>query len=123
MPAKADAFCDRTKQQRPGTRGEYVRACVDSLALAYRKTLEGLEDVLGRRIGVIHIVGGGTQNELLNQMTADACRRPVLAGPVEATALGNVLVQARALDGSASSLEELRARVAAAARPVRYLPR
>lgn len=96
MPPKIEAFCKSTGQRPPSTRGEFVRACLDSLALTYRKTLEGLEDVLGRKVSTIHIVGGGSQNELLNQMTADACDRPVLAGPVEATAIGNVLVQAMA---------------------------
>jgi rhamnulokinase len=88
--------------------GEVVRACLESLALTYRKTIEGLERVLGRKIGVIHIVGGGTQNELLNQMTADACNRPVIAGPVEATAIGNMLVTAIAL-GDIANLGEGRA--------------
>jgi rhamnulokinase len=96
MPHKIEQFCQDTRQPAPITRGEYVRTCLESLALTYRRTLEGLEDILGRRVGVIHIVGGGCQNELLNQMTADACQRPVLAGPVEATAAGNILVQAMA---------------------------
>src|SRR5947208_12938305 len=96
MPKKIDDFCRRTKQTPPSDIGGYVRCCLDSLALTYRKTLEGLEDILGRRINTIHIVGGGTQNELLNQMTADACARTVVTGPVEATAIGNILVQAMA---------------------------
>src|SRR5258708_37652145 len=84
MPRKIEEFCRNTGQRPPNTRGEFVRACLDSLALTYRRMLEGLEDVLGRKIAVIHIVGGGSQNELLNQMTADACGRPVVAGTVEA---------------------------------------
>jgi rhamnulokinase len=96
MPQKIDRFCEQTRQPKPSNRGDYVRTCLDSLALTYRRTLEGLEDVLGRRIKTIHIVGGGTQNELLSQMTADACNRAVVAGPVEATAIGNILVQAMA---------------------------
>src|SRR5205807_1158795 len=80
----------------PNTRGEFVRACLDSLALTYRKTLDGLEDILGRKIAAIHVVGGGSQNELLNQMTAAACGRPVLAGPVDAPASGMPPVQAAA---------------------------
>lgn len=75
--------------------------------LTYRRTIEGLEDILGRKIKIIHIVGGGTKNELLNQMTADACGRTVVAGPVEATAIGNVLVQAMAV-GRVKSLAEAR---------------
>ncbi|HEX8323219.1 MAG TPA: rhamnulokinase family protein [Tepidisphaeraceae bacterium] len=94
MPQKIAEYCRKTGQPDPGTRGAFVRACLDSLALKYRQTLESLEDVLGRRIDVIHIVGGGAQNELLNQLTADVCERPVIAGPVEATASGNILVQA-----------------------------
>lgn len=94
MPQKIAAFCKKTGQADPGTRGATVRACIDSLALKYRQTLEGLEDILGKRIDTIHIVGGGAQNELLNQLTADVCGRPVVAGPVEATASGNILVQA-----------------------------
>jgi sugar (pentulose or hexulose) kinase len=108
MIPKIDRFCDETKQRRPGTRGEYVRTCLESLALTYRRTLEGLQDILGRKISVIHIVGGGTKNELLNQMTADACARPVIAGPIEATAIGNVLVQAEAV-GVVKSLADARA--------------
>lgn len=96
MPKKIAEYCRSTSQVIPQTRGEYVRACLDGLALSYRRSLKGLEDVLGRRIDVIHIVGGGVQNGLLNQMTADACNRPVVAGPVEATAIGNILVQAMA---------------------------
>jgi len=121
MPRKIEEFCKKTRQRPPGSRGEFVRACLDSLALTYRKTLEGLEDVLGRRIGAIHVVGGGCQNELLNQMTADACNRPVLAGPVEATAAGNILVQAMAT-GDVQSLEEARAIVHASFEVKRFEP-
>lgn len=107
MPSKIAAFCSSTKQTAPNSPGEFVRACLDSLALTYRRTLEGLEDLLGKRIDVIHIVGGGCQNELLNQMTADACGRTVVAGPVEATAIGNILVQAMAV-GEIKSLSDAR---------------
>jgi sugar (pentulose or hexulose) kinase len=122
MPAKIDQFCDQTRQKRPSNRGDYVRTCLESLALAYRRTLDGLQDVLGRKIDVIHIVGGGVQNELLNQMTADACGRIVLAGPVEATAIGNVLVQAMAT-GDVKSLVDARAIVRASFDVKRYEPR
>jgi rhamnulokinase len=108
FPIKIDRFCARTKQKTPATRGDCVRTCLDSLALTYRRTLQGLEDVLGRRINVIHIVGGGSQNDLLNQMTADATGRLVVAGPVEGTAMGNVLVQAMAV-GRIKDLAEARA--------------
>jgi rhamnulokinase len=108
MVPKIDEFCRDTQQHVPGTRGEYVRVCLESLALTYRRTLEGLEDILGRRLETIHIVGGGSRNELLNQMTADACGRRVVAGPVEATAIGNILVQAMAV-GAVRSLDAARA--------------
>ena len=94
MPTKIEEYCKKTKQKSPGTRGAYVRAALDSLALKYRATLEGLEDILGYKVDVIHIVGGGCQNELLNQLTADVCGKPVVAGPIEATAIGNILTQA-----------------------------
>ena len=107
MPQKIAEFCAKTAQPTPGNPGEFVRTCLEGLALTYRKTLDGLQDVLGRRINTIHIVGGGSQNELLNQMTADACKRPVVAGPVEATAIGNMLVTAMAT-GDVKSLDEIR---------------
>ncbi len=121
MPAKIERFCRDTKQRCPTTRGEFVRTCLEGLALTYRKTLEGLEDVLGRRIARIHVVGGGSQNELLNQMTADACEREVVAGPVEATAAGNVLVQAMATS-DVKSLADARAVVRASFDVKRYEP-
>ena len=122
MPVKIEEFCRSTGQRPPNTRGEFVRTCLDSLALTYRRTLEGLEDVLGREVSVIHIVGGGSQNELLNQMTADACNRPVVAGPVEATAIGNILVQAMAT-GDIKSLADARAVVLKSFEVKRYEPR
>ncbi|HEV2293924.1 MAG TPA: rhamnulokinase family protein [Tepidisphaeraceae bacterium] len=122
MPQKIDRFCEMTKQPKPGNRGDYVRTCLDSLALTYRRTLEGLEDILGRRINTIHIVGGGTQNELLSQMTADACNRVVIAGPVEATGIGNILVQAMAT-GDVKSLADARAIVRNSFDVKRYEPR
>jgi len=121
MPGKIERFCRDTKQRCPTTRGEFVRTCLEGLALTYRKTLEGLEDVLGRKIQRIHVVGGGSQNELLNQMTADACGREVIAGPVEATAAGNVLVQAMAT-GDVKSLADARAVVRASFDVKRYEP-
>jgi rhamnulokinase len=107
MPRKIVEYCRQTKQPTPENVGGFVRTCLDSLALTYRYRLDGLEEVLGRRIDVIHIVGGGVQNELLSQMTADACNRPVVAGPVEATAAGNILVQAMAT-GDVKSLSDAR---------------
>jgi rhamnulokinase len=81
-----------------------------------------LEEITGRKIDVVHIVGGGCQNELLNQMTADACGRPVVAGPVEATAAGNILVQAMAV-GAIKSVEEIRAVVRASFNVKRFEPK
>lgn len=121
MPAKIEQFCRQTNQSPPRTTGELVRTCLDSLALTYRRTLEGLEDVLGKKIGTIHIVGGGSQNELLNQMTADACARPVVAGPVEGTGIGNILAQALAT-GRVRSLPEMRRIVANSFEMKRYVP-
>jgi rhamnulokinase len=107
MPAAIRQFCRRTRQPIPASIGEISRCALESLALKYAEVLETLERIAGHRIEVIHIVGGGSRNGLLNQLAADACNRPVIAGPVEATALGNVLVQAMA-DGEISSLDQLR---------------
>jgi len=87
--------------------GAIARCIFESLALKYRRTVEQLERVSGIRIQTVHVVGGGSNNRLLCQMTANACGRPVIAGPVEATAIGNVLVQAMAL-GLMSTLEQAR---------------
>jgi rhamnulokinase len=122
MPRKIVDFCTKTGQTAPSTPGEFVRTSLEGLALTYRKTLEGLQDVLGRRINTIHIVGGGSQNELLNQMTADATSRPVVAGPVEATAIGNMLVTAMATN-DVESLEEIRQIVRQSFDVKHYAPR
>ena len=108
MPAAIREFCKMTGQAAPGSQGALVRCALESMALKYRTVLDCLEKVGGKPIEVIHIVGGGSRNSLLNQFTADACERPVAAGPVEATILGNVLLQARA-SGEISTLAELRA--------------
>jgi len=97
MPAALADFCRRSGQPAPDGVGGTVRCALESLALCYRWVLERLETLTGQRAEAIHIVGGGSQNALLNQFTADACDRPVLAGPVEATAIGNVLTQALGL--------------------------
>lgn len=101
------AECRRTEQPVPETEGQFVRCALESLALKYRMVLGWMEELTGVPVTVIHIVGGGTQNRLLNQFTADACGRPVVTGPVEATALGNVLIQARAA-GDLSTLSDIR---------------
>lgn len=107
MPAAIAAACREMGQPVPESTGQYVRCCLDSLALKYARVIRDLEEVTGVRIQVIHVVGGGSRNRLLNRLTAEACGRPVLAGPVEATALGNVLVQARAA-GDIGGLAEMR---------------
>lgn len=107
MPSALAEWCRKSNQPVPETEGQFVRCALESLALKYREVLEGIEALTGERTEVIHIVGGGCQNTLLNQFTANACNRPVIAGPVEATALGNVLIQARAM-GDVSNLEQIR---------------
>ncbi len=107
MPKAIQDFCRETKQPVPKTEGELVRCAYESLALKYREVLGWLEELTGNRIEVIHVVGGGSKSAILNQFTADACQRPVITGPVEATALGNLLVQVRA-SGELSSLAEMR---------------
>lgn len=111
MPARIADYARQTGQPAPDTPGRLVRCCLESLALTYRLRLTQLEELVGRRIEVVHIVGGGGRNRLLNRMTADACARPVVVGPLEATAVGNLLVQARAA-GEVGSLAEMRDLVA-----------
>jgi rhamnulokinase len=111
MPARIAAACARTGQPVPASRAEVVRCVLDSLALAHWRAVEQVQELSGRAVDVVHMVGGGSRNELLCQLTADACGLPVLAGPAEATALGNVLVQARALGAAPGDLPGLRALV------------
>jgi rhamnulokinase len=108
MPAAIADFCRKTGQAVPEAPGAVVRCALEGLALRYRWVLERLEELVGKRLDTIHIVGGGCQNTLLCQLTADACDRVVVAGPVEATALGNVLVQMLGL-GLLGSLADGRA--------------
>ncbi len=107
MAAEIRAFCQRAGQAVPQDEGAIIRCCLESLALKYRFVVEGLEQVRGRGIDTIHVVGGGTQNKLLCQLTADATRRTVIAGPVEATAIGNILMQAIGV-GLLNGLEQAR---------------
>ena len=112
IPARIREFCARTRQPIPETVGQVTRTIYESLALKYRHTLNDLIAVSGRRVDRLHIVGGGSQNALLNQMTADAIGRVVVAGPGEATAIGNALVQLIALGelGSVAQAREMLAR-------------
>jgi rhamnulokinase len=123
MPARVKAACQRTDQPVPSTRPALVRCILDSLAAAYGLAVRDASRLSGRPVEVVHIVGGGARNELLCQLTADACEVPVVAGPVEATALGNVLVQARASGLVAGDLEALRALVRSTQDIRRYGPR
>jgi rhamnulokinase len=97
MPKKIAAFCEETGQPVPANHAAYVRCILESLALFYRATLRRLERLTGKKIGQLHIVGGGSKDALLNQFAANALKIPVLAGPTECTALGNILIQAIAL--------------------------
>ena len=121
MLTKIDQFAEMTKQRVPDREGDYIRCCLESLALTYRRTLASLERVLDREFGVIHIVGGGTRNELLNQMTADATGKLVVAGPAEATAAGNVLTQAMGA-GKLQTIREIRQTVGDSFDPKVYEP-
>ena len=107
MPVAIDQFCGRTHQPAPKSPAGYVRAILESLAFKYRLVLGSLEKLTGKRVEQIRVIGGGSKNRLLNQLTADATGRTVLAGPAEATALGNVAMQMLAT-GGASTLKEVR---------------
>lgn len=109
MPARIQAACRRTGQPEPEGQAQLVRCILDSLAAAFARTVHDAARLSGQEVDVVHLVGGGARNRLLCQLTADACRLPVLAGPVEATALGNVLVQARAHGWITGGLQTLRA--------------
>jgi rhamnulokinase len=121
MPERITAWCRDSGQPVPEGPAAVTRAILESLALTYRGVLDNLEALLGRRIETIHIVGGGSRNRLLNQLTANATRRAVIAGPVEATAAGNVLVQAIGA-GAIADLEEARRMVRASFPLDRYSP-
>jgi rhamnulokinase len=124
MPARIAAWCRNTGQAEPRSPAAVARCVLDSLALAHRRTLRQAVELTGRDVDVVHVVGGGARNALLCQLTADACGLPVLAGPVEATALGNVLVQALALGAiEGDGLDAMRALAGRAERVVRYEPR
>lgn len=121
MPAKIAAFCSETSQPIPETPGQFTRCILESLALLYRQTIGEIELLTNRHLSRIHIVGGGSQSELLNQFSADATGLTVVAGPVEATAIGNVLVQALAL-GHLDSLTAGRQLVADSFSVITYQP-
>ncbi|MGH7290789.1 MAG: FGGY-family carbohydrate kinase, partial [Myxococcota bacterium] len=123
MPSRIDAWCNEQGIAPPRTRAEYARSIVESLAQAFADAAHRAGRIGGVDVRTIHIVGGGSLNELLCQRTADRAGLPVLAGPIEATALGNVLVQARALGAVTGSLEALRDLVLRTHAPRRFAPR
>jgi rhamnulokinase len=122
MPARIAAYCIRTHQAVPEGVAAITRCVLESLALKYRHVLDLVMKVSGQPVDVLHILGGGAQNNLLCQMTADAIQRPVVAGPVEATALGNALVQWISL-GELGSIDEARSLVRNSFKPDEYLPK
>jgi rhamnulokinase len=121
VPIRIASLCAASGQSAPADRGEMLRCILISLACKYRLVLEQLAFVTGRRVQVVHVVGGGTRNELLCELTADVLGLPVVAGPEEATALGNVLVQSRAV-GELGSLGQMRELVGGATPTSRYEP-
>ncbi|MFJ3811637.1 rhamnulokinase family protein [Streptomyces sp. NPDC090073] len=122
MPGRIAEACRRTGQPEPRTPAEITRCVLDSLALAHRRAVSEAQALSGKSVEVVHIVGGGVRNELLCQLTADACGLPVVAGPTEAAALGNVLVQARARGAVSGSLADLRELLRATQQLKHYTP-
>ncbi len=123
LPARIAGLCRRAGEPVPRSPAATVRCIVDSLALAHRRAVRDAQRLAGRHVDVVHVVGGGARNALLCQLTADTCELPVLAGPVEATALGNVLVQARAAGAVRGDLAALRGLVRDTQPQTRYEPR
>jgi rhamnulokinase len=121
MPTRIEAFCLRTGQRPPASRGSLVRTILEALALAHARTLTAAAALAGRTFDTVHLVGGGARNALLCQLTADAIGLPVVAGPVEATALGNILIQART-HGIVQDRHDLRALVARSQPTRRFTP-
>lgn len=121
MPSRIQKFCANTDQPVPQTKGQIIRVALESIALKYRLVLERLEELTGKRLDPIHIIGGGSKNKLLNQFTAASTGRTVITGPVEATAIGNILMQAIGMK-HLSSLVEAREVVRASFEPELYEP-
>jgi rhamnulokinase len=122
MPARIAEACRRTGQRPPQDPPQVVRCIIDSLALAYRHALRQVQELSGRPVDTVHIVGGGARNALLCQLTADACGLPVVAGPAEAAALGNILIQARSLGAAPGDLDGMRALLRATQELRRFEP-
>jgi rhamnulokinase len=123
MPDRVRQLCRAGGQRVPESQAEVVRCIVDNLAVAFAAAVRSAAELSGRDVETVHVVGGGARNELLCQLTADACGMPVVAGPVEATALGNVLVQARGLGVVRGDLAVLRDIVRRTQPMRRYCPR
>lgn len=121
MPSAIASWCRETGQPEPETDGQFVRCCLESLALKYRQVLGWMQELEGSPVEVVHIVGGGTKNELLNQFTSNACGCPVVAGPDEGTGMGNILIQARSA-GEIGSLADIRTVVKASSELKHYEP-
>ena len=121
MPSRIQKFCVNTNQRAPQTKGQIIRVALEGIALKYRLVLERLEELTGKHLDPIHVIGGGTQNRLLNQFTADSTGRTVIAGPVEATAIGNILMQAIGMK-HLGSLAEARGVVRVSFEPEIYEP-
>lgn len=119
MPERIRLYCAETGQTVPQTKAELIRFVVDSLAMKFKQTLDEIEQLLARKLSTIHMVGGGIQNRLLCQLTANATGRPVIAGPVEATAIGNIMMQVKA-HGEVQSLDQIRQVVMDSFPPDRY---
>ncbi|MBT3383202.1 MAG: rhamnulokinase [Prolixibacteraceae bacterium] len=121
MPKAIQDFCKQTGQIVPGSKGEIARCIYDSLVLKYKFTLKQIESITGRKIEKLHIIGGGAHNKVMNQLTANAIGIPVLAGPTEATAIGNIMMQAKAA-GVVESLNEIRKVVKNSFDVIEYYP-
>lgn len=121
MVKAIEDFCRKTGQTVPKSKGEFVRCIFDSLANRYRTIIEMLESIAGEHIEILHVIGGGSRNKMLNQLTANAIGIPVIAGPAEATAMGNIMVQAVAA-GAANSIAEMRKQLANSSELERFEP-
>ena len=121
MPARIGEFCRQTGQKPPADKGSIVRTALEGLAFRYRSVLTRLEELSGRRLEPLHIVGGGSKNRLLDQFAANALNRPVVAGPVEATSAGNILMQMIGI-GDLASLDEGRELIRRSFETERYEP-
>ena len=122
MPERIRAYCVKLGFQAPQSPAELVRCILESLALAYAEALTALEEIVGYKIERLHVVGGGSQNQLLCQLTANASQIPVISGPVEATAIGNLMIQSGSALAAPSALIDQRRQIAASFQPVTYLP-